>query len=158
MKRIVVLLIVAVLMLPAVALAANVDLSGMSFDELVALKQRINLALWSADEWQEVTVPQGVYEIGVDIPAGHWTIKAADGQHIMVCWGTALDESGTGISCGAEDSFYIVDFVTSETSDYFEQDDKLQLDYDLKEGQYFVIDRGYAVFSPFSGKPDLGFK
>ena len=34
--------------------SADIDLSGMSYEELVALKDRINLAMWESDEWEEV--------------------------------------------------------------------------------------------------------
>ena len=31
--------------------AAEIDLSGMGYEELVALKDRINLAIWKSEEW-----------------------------------------------------------------------------------------------------------
>ena len=30
------------------------------------LKSKINLAIWNSREWQEVSVPRGVYQVGVD--------------------------------------------------------------------------------------------
>ena len=53
---------------------SEVDLSGMTFDELIALQQQVNEALWASDGWQEGEVPSGYYEVGVDIPAGRWTV------------------------------------------------------------------------------------
>ena len=47
--------------------AEDIDLSGMSIDELVELKDRINLAIWNSQEWEEVTVPQGEWIVGEDI-------------------------------------------------------------------------------------------
>ena len=71
MKRTLCIILAFVLVLTlAPAAFADVDLSGMSFDELVALKDQINLALWNSADWQEVTVPQGVWQVGADIPAG----------------------------------------------------------------------------------------
>ncbi len=55
----------------------NVD--SLSYNELADLKDQINLAMWNSDEWQEVKVPQGIWEVGVDIPTGHWTISPVEG-------------------------------------------------------------------------------
>ena len=91
----------AIVLAAGFALAEGIDLSGMSYDELVALKDRINLAMWQSDEWQEVTVPQGVWKVGEDIPAGHWTVKCITGNNCrstQISWGEALTEGGTDIA------------------------------------------------------------
>ena len=74
MKRFFCLLFVLVL-LPVVSFADLPDLSGLSYDELVQLRDKINLAIWNSEEWQEVTVPIGVWVVGEDIPVGHWSIS-----------------------------------------------------------------------------------
>lgn len=136
------------------SLAADFDLSGLSFDELVALKEQLNLAIWNSEEWQEVTVPQGVWVVGEDIPEGHWTISAADGASCGISWGTTLDESGDDI-----EDYIDYESIVSPSYRYYEANsDRTQIDYVLEAGQYIVISRGSAVFSPFSGKPSLGFK
>ena len=71
-------LILALVLVSSAALAESVDLSGLSFDDLLNLQQRVNAALWASDEWISASVPIGLYEIGVDIPAGHWTVDAGD--------------------------------------------------------------------------------
>ena len=76
----------------------EIDLTGMTYDELVALREKLNLAIWESDEWQEVTVPKGVWEVGVDIPAGHWTISVADNGFAAIRYGDALEETGTEVS------------------------------------------------------------
>ena len=53
MKKLVAL-VLAIVLSAGIALAEGIDLSGMSYDELVALKDRINLAMWQSDEWQMV--------------------------------------------------------------------------------------------------------
>ncbi len=55
------------------------DLQGLSFNELLALREQINLAIWNSNEWQCVEVPAGNYTIGIDIPAGYWTISPIEG-------------------------------------------------------------------------------
>lgn len=76
MKKLVSFFLTALLLFSA-ASADPVDLSGLSFDELVALRDQINLAIWNSQEWQEVTVPAGIWQVGKDIPAGHWSIRVA---------------------------------------------------------------------------------
>ena len=51
------------------------DVSSLSFSDLIKLQEEINLALWNSDEWQEVTVPAGLYQVGRDIPAGTWVVS-----------------------------------------------------------------------------------
>lgn len=151
------LALLALSLICSVALA-EVDLSGMTFEELVALKDQINLAIWNSDEWQEVTVPMGVWLVGEDIPAGHWTIKVAPtsgSSWASVAIGTALDETGKDIDIMDSD-FYWGDQVALEGADTIVE--KTELDFDMKDGQYVIIDYADVVFSPYAGKPSLGFK
>lgn len=142
---------------PTFASAESIDLSGMSYVELVALKERINLAMWLSDEWQEVTVPQGVWEVGVDIPAGHWTITT-DARHATVCVGTVLDATGQNID-NYKTQFMYYEAIYSPYSYTFDAaSDRTEIDLDLKTGTYVVIDFGSVIFTPYTGKPDLGFK
>lgn len=159
MKRLFCALLAAALFLTPVALAARqtIDLEAMSYDELVALKDRVLLAMWASEDWQEVTVPQGIYTIGEDIPAGHWTITPVPGAYSFVKWGDLLEESGKDLSYNG--GLYISESITSETYPYFEKGkDKSQCDFKLKDGQYLMIDSGDVIFTPYTGKPDLGFK
>ena len=155
MKRIVTLVLV-LLCMACVASAEAPDLSGMSFEELVALKEQINLAIWNSEEWQEVEVPQGVWVVGEDIPAGKWTIKAADGITASIKWGDRLDESGASLSYSGK--LYESEYLKSVTYRYYEKGDSAEVTWDLKEGQYFIVSDGIALFSPYSGKQSLGFK
>jgi len=151
------LILFALLLLCSSAFAQTPDLSDMSFDELISLKDSINLAIWNCAEWEEVTVPQGVWQIGVDIPAGHWSLKAADGVHSYVKYGSFLDESGVSISYDSKD--YIYKNIYSTTySQYNANEHRSEIDIAMKDGAYIVIDSGSVVFSPYSGKQSLGFK
>ena len=155
MKRIISLLI-AVTCLCGGAFAADFDLSGLSYDELVSLKEQVDFAIWNSNEWQEVEVPQGVWVIGEDIPEGKWTIKAAEGVSASISWGDVLDSSGLEISY--EGDIYAYDRVESESYHGYDFGDTLEVTWDMKAGEYFVVEDGVAVFSPYSGKPKLGFK
>lgn len=144
--------LVALLIAPSAH--AAVDLSGMTFDELLALKEQINAALWASDEWQEVTVPAGVYEIGKDIPAGHWTIRPVDGDTAMVYWGSILDQPKTDIAGGAVLAY---EQITSPSDSYAAHNNIEFVSWDLTVGSFIVVKDSAVIFSPFAGL-DLGFK
>ena len=75
-KLLSVLLVLCVLALPVCAFA-EIDLSGLSFAELIDLRQQIDRLLFGSDEYKEVTVPQGNYTVGVDIPAGAYSLSVS---------------------------------------------------------------------------------
>lgn len=133
------------------------DLSGMSYDDLVALHDQINLAMWNSQEWQEVTVPQGLWKVGEDIPEGHWTIKPVDGVYAYVTYGNALEENGKEVAYKSKD-YYHESIYSPSCRLYDEGEDILQIDIDAKAGSYIEIESGDVVFMPYTGKPKLGFK
>lgn len=158
MKKFLCSLCVLAFFLPPVAIADNViDLSGMSYKELVSLKDQINLAIWNSQEWQEVTVPMGVWIVGEDIPAGHWTIKTdASYATILIC--DALNDSGKGGDVWKSD-IYEFESIASPNGLFFDPvSDRTEIDFKLKKGMYVIIDGGNVIFSPYAGKPSLGFK
>lgn len=149
-------LFLALMIFPA-WVTAEIDLSDMTYAELVALKDQINLAIWNSNEWQEVKVPQGVWLVGQDIPAGHWSISAV-GDYAGITIGTQLNETGKDIAAFASD-FYEYEKVTNPTYKYFEKDSDLTIiDFELKNGTYVLIEKGTVLFTPYAGKPSLGFK
>lgn len=79
MKKLIVLFITCFFILSTCS-ALAVDLSSMSFSELLELQEEVSKALWASDEFQEVTVPVGLYEVGKEIPAGKWTLKKASDE------------------------------------------------------------------------------
>ena len=86
----------AILLLFSYALA-DINLSSMTLEELIALKQQIGLEILSRPEIKSVTVPIGVWKVGEDIPEGHWNISTAKGygydwSRITYC--SNVDETG----------------------------------------------------------------
>lgn len=156
--RIISLLLVLLFSTLTFASAETFDLSGMSYDELVALKNRINLAMWQSEEWQEVTVPQGVWVVGEDIPAGHWTVKCAAGWRFsQISWGKYLNPDGETISyMGRFSKYNNVHDPNHEGFDPYEY--ATEYSFKVYDGEYIVIEYGSCVFMPYTGKPDLGFK
>ena len=153
MKRITAMLLALLLVLPAAA-AEIPDISGLTFDELVALRNQIDLAIWNSKEWQEVTVPAGVWVVGEDIPAGHWTIRAIPGSYTSVVYCDKLDEFGTNPDVGWRG--WNGTLSGHEPVGIY-ADERTRIDLDMVEGMYF-INRTPVIFTPFAGKPDLGFK
>lgn len=153
MKRFLSLLLVFMLIVPAYA--ESIDLSGFSYDELVALKDRINLAMWQSEEWQEVTVPEGIWEVGKDIPAGHWTITVKGKGSATITYGNRLDRTGKQIAYDSSVFYYKI--VNGPENWAFNDGDTNYIDLDLINGFYIELSGG-VVFTPYTGKPDLGFK
>lgn len=156
MKKLITIILILALILPAAALADLPDISGLSFDELVQLRDQINGAIWKSQEWQEVTVPIGVWKIGEDIPAAKWTISAASdnaivGTFIVYC--SKLDS--TGLEGSWDGSVYVYQAIENEA--YGEGYYPISFDIECKEGMYLIVKEGPAMFKPFAGKPDLGF-
>lgn len=155
MKRLFIL-ILAALILAGSAAADGIDLSSMSFDELVALREQLNLAIWNCQEWQEVTVPEGTWIIGKDIPAGHWSIRTKAEKHdfFNVYYFDVPDDFGLKPGRGANALF--LDIGSPGFSGFGEVNNDT-IDIDMKDGWYLYLG-GACVFTPFAGKPDLGFK
>lgn len=154
MRRILSLAICAIMMM-AISITgfADFDLSGMSYDELVALKDQINLAIWNSNEWQEVEVPQGVWKVGEDIPAGKWEIKALPNADTYVKYGTEVKNGGTDVSSRSHERIKDAGY-----RNYDANSDVTSWVIEVKDGDYLQIDNGPAVFMPYSGKQTLGFK
>ena len=155
MKRLLCVLF-ALTLLPVYALADLPDLSGLSFDELVQLREQINLAIWNSSEWQQVTVPAGVYVIGVDIPAGHWTLKPPAGDSVVIEYFKTADE--TGKRPGDVVNGYYYESLADEDSPYASFVYMREVDIDMKEGFYLSIVNGPCViFEPYTSKPSFSF-
>lgn len=153
MKRF--LILATVLILAAAPALADLDLSGMSFDELVALREQLNLAIWNCKEWQEVTVPEGIWIVGEDIPAGHWSIRVAAKQdYFFVSTFDKLNEIEKRPAHGAR---YVDQDIASPGYSAFGAIYPESTDLILEDGWYFKCG-GACIFTPYAGKPDLGFK
>ena len=70
MKKLVAVLLI-VITIPLFAFAET-DISSMSFDELIALRQSLMMEIMKRPEWSETTLEAGTYKIGKDIPSGYY--------------------------------------------------------------------------------------
>ena len=156
MKKLLTIILILALAVPAAAFADLPDISNLSYDELVQLKDSINLAMWNSQEWQEVTVPQGLWIVGKDIPAGTWTVKCAIEGLSSVAFGDTLNETGTDVKYS---QYYHSEIVVSPDYKRFEKDkDIAEYTFTVKDGDYIQIKNASVIFTPNTGKPSLGFK
>ena len=145
MKRISISIVFLLLLIPAFAFA-EVDLSGMSYDDLVSLSKQVGMAIMQSDEFDSVTVPMGIWEVGVDIPEGTWIITPEKSM-CMVVYGSALDESGNDMNMFDRGNAY-ADLDNASES------------WRVKatKGNYFMVKYNDAVFTSDTGSTWLGFK
>nr|DAF83094.1 MAG TPA: hypothetical protein [Caudoviricetes sp.] len=121
------------LLLPVIALA-EIDLSEMSVDELIALNKAVVMELMSRKDFKEVAVPAGEYKVGEDIPAGTYTVKAEGDQYIAL---NVLDKNGN----------YTLKMYSVEEDNPI---GKLA----LEDGETVATMGGIVIFTPYAG---LGF-
>lgn len=133
MKKVLVLLLTLLLIVSA-ASAEGFDLSAMTTEELVNLRNAVNAELADRDfQTKEVKVPTGRYTVGVDIPAGVYTL-------------TRSEEYFSAIRTYTANGQYDLSFQVSNG----EPVGKLE----LVEGQTIEILYESVVFKPYEG---LGF-
>ena len=154
MKKLIAVIMAISLFFSSFALADIPDISGLSYDELVQLRDQINIAMWNSQEWQEVIVPAGTWKVGEDIPAGHWSISMSGHGCVVVWYCEKIDELGKPVCFGAK---YTDKQVASEDFNAFGEKYSHKVDFELQEGWYLYFTKE-VIFSPYSGKPDLGFK
>lgn len=155
-KRILATMLCLILMAPAaMAEPRTVDLDTMTLAELQELQLRVLAAMWKTDDWQSVEVPEGAYTIGVEIPAGKWTLTPREGEYVTVKVVSKLNATGTREAGNAQTYAYQV--IASESS--FMHDDYPSESYTitLAEGMYLIIEDAPVIFTPPAG-PSFTFK
>ena len=72
MKKLLALLLILAITMPAAAMADLPDISNLTDDELLQLDWQIQAVLYEHQLDDGVLVPAGVYIVGADIPAGEY--------------------------------------------------------------------------------------
>lgn len=161
MKKMITILMASVLLVSS-AFAVyeadkTIDLDLMTFTELVALRNKINMAIWNCQEWQEVTVPEGIWEIGTDIPAGKWTIEAHPEGMLAVTYGKELEEGGNEVDWfGSSGGLWKV--IYGENHTFHSDGESTSITLNLEDGWYLGISGCSATFTPYAGAPAFQFK
>lgn len=117
----------------------TIDLSTMSLEEIALLIQRAQFAMFETVDWQEVTVPAGIYQIGVDIPAGKWNVSMGK-NWARIKIGAALNDTGNEVD-NRSDGYYSVQL----------NEDVSSRDITFFEGMYVEIYNASLIFRPAVG-------
>lgn len=133
------------------AKATDIDLSSLSFEQLLSIRDQVNAEMLTRPEWTEVSVPAGVYEVGVDIPEGMWTITAEEHAWISVFVGNEVDETRSYITS----EHYVWETLTGKLSEFANETTNDTFTINLPKGYFISID-GPVVFTKYT-KPALGF-
>ena len=144
MKKLIAI-VVTIILTCSVAYASQIDLSVMSYEELLSLQQDIQRAIMQTSEWQEVEAPAGLYLVGVDIPAGKWTVSM-NKQWARIKIGSKLEANQNEVSSKSSD-YYTVQInqeVPSQTITFL-------------DGQYVEIYNAGLIFTTPTGS-SLKFK
>ena len=75
MKKLITIILILALFLPAAALADLPDISALTEAELIELNHQIQLMLFSQKLVDGVTVPAGEYIVGEDVPEGVYRVE-----------------------------------------------------------------------------------
>ena len=126
MKRLLTFAIICLLLLPT-AYADPPDFSDWTYDQLVVLQHYITAEIMSRPEWKEVTIPAGSWIVGVDIPAGEYSIyPSGNGAYLHI-----YNEKGSiVVSNGIRDEDDIIGKIR------------------LKEAYTVSLDGGALIFKP----------
>lgn len=129
----------------SISLAADIDLSGMTYTELINLQARVQRAIMETEEWQEVNVPAGLYQVGVDIPAGKWNVTMLN-KWARIKIGSKLESNQNEVSSKSPD-YYTVQINKDVPSQVIS----------FLDGQYVEIYNAGVVFTTPTGS-SLTFK
>ena len=130
------------------------SVQNYNFEQYKSLYDDILIEMKSRDEWQEVPIYDGTWEVGTQIPAGRWSIFPQDGELCGVHYGHRLNDDGTLSS-----SIYNEAIKSPLRSTYRDGIDVPFASMVAKEGYYFEFDNAgnYVVFTPYVGKPLFSF-
>lgn len=135
MRRLFALVLVFLMMFCSVATAESIDLTALTFEELIALRQEIDMLLFASDEYKDVPVPAGDYVIGEDIPAGTYSLDS-DGYAMISVYADASKDLMGMDACHSVGGGETVGKI------------------ELKDGQVIEIQMGSIIFKTYTG---LGF-
>ncbi len=126
--------------------AQSIDLSSFSYSELQNIVAQVQNEMMKRPEFQSVEVPIGIYQVGVEIPAGKWTITKSNSAWMAeVDTGSALEEDKNGVDLwgGGYNSALLSDENPTQTVNFV-------------DGYYVEVSMGAVVFSTPTG-PSFSF-
>lgn len=95
MKKAILLLITVIILIFTTAANAEINISNLSYDELIQLQKDLTMEIMKRPEWKEVLVPAGTWIVGEDIPAGVYSFRIYKDKVVIHLWGAAIDDFKT---------------------------------------------------------------
>lgn len=133
------------------------DLSAMTMEELIELRDRINAEIMSR-AGDGFTLDVGVWEVGKDLPEGRWSITADKDNYLgwgVVTYCSELDSTGKK----AGNMWYMDEYYSSQVRnpDVKAAVSATTLDIDMKAGNYVIIEYSPMIFTPYTGNTGESF-
>ena len=123
MKRLITIILILAMILPAAALADLPDISGLSYDELIEVSRKIQMQLFSSQLVNGVNVPPGEYTVGEDIPEGSYRVGIVNKEYnSMITINSAEKKVITSYTLGDLYGAYEVGKLTLENGMILEVD------------------------------------
>lgn len=132
MKKVLFLISVFIFLVPSFALA-DIDLSGMDYDDLIALKQQVDLLIMQSDHYKEITLTIGLWKVGQDIPAGTYILSPSS-DYSSVVYGSTVEDTENSMNA----------FDLGNVGEFLDSGDTWRLT--LSEGKYVYISHGPVTF------------
>jgi hypothetical protein len=98
------------------------------------------------EQFDSVSVPIGVWEVGVDIPEGTWILTSTNGSFVSITYGSTLEENGNSMN----------EFDRGNTGQNIDDDQSWKVV--ARKGNYFEIKYDNVTFTSDTGSIGLGFK
>ena len=127
----------------------------MTLEELIDLHEQLNLILF--EQAKSVTVPQGTWQVGKDIPAGTYIIKCADINHEDIYFRRCCLKWGSEkpVKNGSFDSKSELGWVDifNPNSSHYKEGQLTEFILTLEDGMFVYIDEqnNKAVFYQYTG-------
>ena len=135
-KYVIALLLIVSILFTFTYATADLDLSSMSFEDLIALRDKVMDEILTREEWDDVLIPAGVYEIGVDIPEGMWTITAESYSDPYVNIGNGINDTYDDFADGSIDWEHLY----GELNKHHDSTTRTSVTWKFSKGHYFISD------------------
>lgn len=146
MKRVFAVLLALMLLIGcALAEPRTIDLNTMTIEELSDLQRSIQIYMFTHADWESVQVPAGVYQVGVEIPAGTWTLKPVADQYTYIMVTDALNLTRTDAGDDAE--IYFSQTIASKGTTMYSIEPVSAFTVTLLDGMYIIIQDGDCLFT-----------
>ena len=98
MKKLLAMIMILTVLLPAAVLADLPDISALTLEELIDLNYQIRLRFFSEKLMNGIRIPAGVYTVGVDIPEGAYRVEYRPPYETAFCTFTLVEQNGAAYS------------------------------------------------------------